>query len=488
MAGTVVEDHSGVPLASAEVRISRSGAAGLAADLETNAAGRFRAPDLAGGEYHLEVTKPNYVSASLRVRQPGAATLLIRLVRCGVISGQVTDLEQHPIRGASIFAMVSEAEGKPFRPFGSQLAQVDDHGQYRLYNLPPGRYAIAVSYGASTLSVGSSGSTAVNPRVGSGVRFYPDNARPQFFSISGGEDFRGVDFTIAPAALFSVSGRVEPPESKGEFWLALASPEQPALAVAVTIAKTDGQFQFEGIPPGSYHLFASGPAEGWGRGALLGAEPFFGRMHVDVGGQNVENISVAVQKGRSAAFILRAASSSAGACPPSTRLTLQPLEDWAAMLKRSVEVTFAKEQIVDNLPPAVYHVAVSQLGACYTLSDNVIDLSHETAPGPIEILVAPAGSIHGRLTRSAAQASEYAVVLLAADGPDDKQAIQIAFPDAESRFQFAGLRSGRYRIAARPVEERARWSADPGQMFEIDVPGGAPTELEIPAPPAKDNP
>jgi len=97
MAGTVVEDHSGVPLASAEVRISRSGAAGLAADLETNAAGRFRAPDLAGGEYHLEVTKPNYVSASLRVRQPGAATLLIRLVRCGVISGQVTDLEQHPV-------------------------------------------------------------------------------------------------------------------------------------------------------------------------------------------------------------------------------------------------------------------------------------------------------------------------------------------------------------------------------------------------------
>src|SRR5271169_897071 len=155
IAGKVVQDDSGAPLASVEVRISRTGVAGLVADLETDTSGQFRAPDLLPAEYQLEVSKPNHVSTVLRLHEPGAATLLIRLVRCGVISGQVTDAQAKPVRGAAIFAMVKASAGEPFRRFTHQFAQVDERGQYRLYNLPPGRYAVAVSYGASTMAVGS---------------------------------------------------------------------------------------------------------------------------------------------------------------------------------------------------------------------------------------------------------------------------------------------------------------------------------------------
>jgi len=487
IAGKVVQDDSGAPLASVEVRISRAGAGGLAADLETDTAGRFRAPDLPPAEYRLEISKPNYVSTVLRIREPGSTALLIRLVRCGVISGQVTDSQAKPVRGATIFAMVKAAAGEPFRPFTHQFAQVDERGQYRLYNLPPGQYAIAVSYGASTMAMGSHGSVAINPNVGSGLRFYPDSTRPQFFTISGGEEVRGVDFVIGPAALYSVSGRVELPVPKAEFWLALTPPDQPALAVAVAIAERDGWFRFEGVPPGSYHLFASGPAAGRGSGAMLGPEPFFGRMQVEVGGQNVEDVSVAVQKGRSAAFVLRTPPARQ-ACPETASLTLLPLEDTGAMLERSVEVSCGRPQVIGNLAPARYHIAVSQLGdACYTLSDTVVDLSGETPPGPIEVSIVPAGSIRGRLNGSA-HPSGFSIVLMAADADDAKQSIQIAFPDADSRFRFENLRPGRYRIAAQPAEEtsKSRWNAD--QMFEIEVPGGAPTDIEVPVPPAKNSP
>jgi hypothetical protein len=485
IAGKVVQDDSGAPLASVEVRLSRAGSAGLVADLETDTAGQFRAADLPPAEYRVEVSKPNYVDTVLSVREPGATTLLIRLVRRGVISGQVTDAQAQPVRGATVFAMVKTA-GEPFRPFTHQFAQVDEHGQYRLYNLPPGRYAIAVSYGASTMAVGSHGSTTIIPNVGSGLHFYLDSTRPQFFTIAGGEQIRGVDFVIAPAALYSVSGRVELPVPDAEFWLALTSPEQPALAVAVAIAERDGKFRFEGIPPGSYYLFVSGPAIGRGNGAMLGPEPFFGRTQVDVGGQNVENISVTVQKGRSAAFVLRAPPSQQD-CRSTAVLTLFPLEDWGAMLERSVEVNSSKPTIVDNLAPARYHVAVTQPGeACHTVADRVVDLSGDAASGPIEIGMASAGAIHGRLNGNAAHPSDFAIVLVAADGDDAKAPVQIAFPDAESRFHFERLRPGRYRIAAQPAEDKSRWSAD--QMFEIDVPGGAPTEIEVPVPPAKKSP
>src|SRR5260370_2326433 len=221
IAGKVVQDDTGAPLPSVEVRISRAGSPSLVADVETDTSGQFRAPDLPPAEYRFEVSKPNYVSTFLSVREPGATTMLIRLVRRGVISGQVTDAQGQPVRGATIFAMVKTASSELFRPFADQLAQVDEHGQYGLFSLPTGRYAVAVSYGASTLAVGSSGSTAVNPKVGSGLHFFPDSTRPQFFTISGGEEIPGVDFVTAPGALYSLSDQVELPVPKAGFWLAL---------------------------------------------------------------------------------------------------------------------------------------------------------------------------------------------------------------------------------------------------------------------------
>ena len=48
----MVEDHSGKPLPSVELRFSRPGAARLVADLETDADGIFRAP----GKYFVLAT------------------------------------------------------------------------------------------------------------------------------------------------------------------------------------------------------------------------------------------------------------------------------------------------------------------------------------------------------------------------------------------------------------------------------------------------
>ena len=42
--GVVLEDHTGNPLASVEVRIAKIGQRTLAAHLETDTSGRFRAP------------------------------------------------------------------------------------------------------------------------------------------------------------------------------------------------------------------------------------------------------------------------------------------------------------------------------------------------------------------------------------------------------------------------------------------------------------
>ncbi|MBZ5618260.1 MAG: carboxypeptidase regulatory-like domain-containing protein [Acidobacteriia bacterium] len=501
--GKVVEDHSNNPLASVELRVYRVGVRQLAADLETDATGRFTAPGLPAGDYRIEASKPNYIGATVRLRGVSSG-LLIRLVRCGVISGQVVDAASQPVRGAAVYAMPKPADGGPLRAFApgqGNYVQVNDRGQYRLHDLPPGEYAVAVSYGASTSMFGSSGGATVRAGLGSGVQFYPTNARPQFFTISGGEEYRNTDFAIIPNTLYSVSGKMELAGERlnrvggvvvrTQYWLALTTEDQPALAAAVTETKLDGSFQFDGIAPGSYNLTASGPIGGYGGKGILGVEPFFGRTRVSVGGANVEGVSISAQKGRSHSFILKSAVSQLpeGACPATAHFTLTALEDWATRLDREAEVNFKKEQTVDHIAPARFQVVLSRLGeSCYQPAPAILDFSAALNDAPVAVLVAPAGSLHGKLTGTAKPAG-FAVALVSTDSTGVAQPVQVAFPDADGRFVFGSLRPGAYRLTAQPAGEasKARWVSERARMIEIQIAAGAPTDMELPAPPINQN-
>ena len=479
--GRVLEDHSGEPLASVRIWVRRAGTTGLVADLDTDRRGRFRAPSVPPGHYRLEVSKPNYVGATLPVHVLSDSdlptTVTIRLVRLGVITGQVRDGRNEPIRGAFVVPTVQVADGVTLRD--SRGTRTDERGEYRLHGLAPGMYGMAVS-----LAGFQSG-------VGAGAMLYPSNADPASFTISGGEEYRAVDFTMGAPSVNSVSGRVDVPESGGRYSVSLVSVDQPSLSVATAQTDPDGSFHLEGIPPGSYHLFASGPVRGYGgREALLDAEPRFGQVRVEVGGQDVEGLAIEVGEGRSATFLLDAEEPlPPGTCPATARLRLQAVEDRAAHgMRGEIQLSFGQEQQVANLAPGRYSLSLSNLGAtCFMATHPILDLREGNDPGVVRVLVTSAGAIEGRLLTGDASPTGYVVVLIGsastAELPAAKpQPVQVAFPDAEARFSFAGLRPGTYRIAARPdtQESRARWVADLSRMFEIDVFGGSATEVELP--------
>ena len=469
--GRVLEDHSGNPLTSARVGVLRAAERGLVADLETDSRGRFRTPNLPAGEYHLKVSKPNYVAATLGIGNLTDVT--IRLVRRGVITGQVTDAQNRPIRGAVVFPMVKLRSGGFLRP--PVFTTSDKQGVYRLHGLSPGEYAVA----ASLARFGGNDSA--------GAMFYPSNVDPGSLSISGGEEYRGVDFAFRPVSLHQVSGTVKVPESGSRFAVSLVSIEQPALAVAVQQTEPNGSFRFKDIPAGSYHLLASGPVVGRGeRAAVVGSEPRFGRTHVELAG-HIEGLSVAVREGRSAQFVLSAEDpqQALGVCPTSAEFTLWPLEDWGARVERHLQVSFGEEQQVNDLAPGRYHVWFRKLGeSCFSEPNSVVDLGSTDNHNLVRVFIAPAGSIRGRLlSTGSARPSDFAVVLVPADPVDGAGPVQVSFPDAEFHFGFRGLRPGAYRILAQPTSEsrKARWVPDLTLMFRIEVPGGVTTDLELPA-------
>jgi len=486
--GRVTEDHSGSPVASVEVRVQEIGAARLAADVETDPNGAFRLPPLPAGDYRFDFSKTNYMDTTLQFKASIPPTIAVRLVRCGVISGKVFDQQGGPIRGAVVYAMPKPAGNGPLRPMANQksrsYALTNQDGEYRLFYLQPGEYAVAASYGASSMVLGMMGSAPVNPAVGTGVILYPDSARPQFLTIAGGEDYGGIDMHLPPAAFFSVSGKVDPlPQNAGSggFWLTLASVDLPSLAAAATTADPQGDFHFEGVAAGAYYLFASGPSSARnGRGAVLPSEPYFARSRVAVVAQNVEGLVVAPQKGGAAALVMTAPPEAKGACPESAELTLTSMEDWSANLDRTATLR-SKEQPLPNLAPARYSARLENLGdLCYQAADAILDMTSGDAQF-LAIQVSAAGAIRGQLT-GVERPGGFVVALLAADPMAGERAVLAATPDAEGHFSFEGLRPGTYYITAQPSgASQSRWIADPAHMLQIEIHGGSRTDLQLPA-------
>jgi len=472
--GRVIEDHSGHPVTSAEVKIRLAGARMLSADLETDAEGRFQTPEIPDGEYRIAISKPNYAVTSLNLNTKGASPLFVRLIRGGAVQGVVMDRDGQPVTSASVFAiskLVGSATLKRVLMPGRH-ATTDAKGQYRLYNLAPGRYVIVVSYGASTTAVGSSGSAATSSRLGSGFQFYPENPRPRVFEITGGEQHHNIDFSLESSAVYSVSGKVELPEAKGTFWLALTSVEQTAMASAIAQTNAEGHFNFTNVPAGSYHLFASGPSRARSsHGAHLDKDPYFARTRLDLT-QNVEGLTIAVDKGRSLSAQLSVDPSSKldPACAKVAQLVLSSLEDWGSQLETKTSIDFAKPASVASLAPARYSATVSGLAAgCHVAREIAVDLSGSSTPS-ISIPISSPGNIRGLLQN----ASSGTTVGLA---PEDGSApVSIAIPNAEARFEFSALQPGRYRIWTQSSKAEP---ASGSNTMEIEVRGGTTVDVNL---------
>jgi len=452
LAGQVDEENSGHPVAGAELRFHKPGLRELAADLETDRQGRFAAAGLPAGQYTVEVVKPNYAGSTFELSVP-SPHLSVRLIHYGAIDGEVHNGSGEPMP-AVIRAIGGRTVGSARLtiltrdPVSGRLSTFrettpEEGGHYRVYDLPPGQYAVGFWYSGQN--------------EGSGVQLYPDNTNPRFFSVAGGEEYDHIDFTVMPRPSAQVSGRIEMPEGvKGEFQLALGLPDQPNVPIAAVLSEKDGTFHFDKIPPGTYDLFAAGPVGGYTQfESILDAkvDVFFGRTRIQSAGQNVENLSVAVAPGKTIRLMVRGPA----ACPASVRLNLASLEPWAMMFDTATEATSGKELSIPKLAPGLFRIAAANLGkTCFQINDAVADLRGDQTE-PIMIELAAAGAIHGKA------GAPNATIVLTSLNPADTTQRRVAYSDATGQFTFESLPPGRYRIGSKVIEVAG------GKASEVEV-------------------
>lgn len=481
ISGVIIDDRSGNALASVDIKLWRNISREIVAEAETEQDGRFRFDSLAPGEYRLDVSRSNWVSLSTRVRVP-VQNLQLRMLRYGLIAGQVTDTQGNPVP-EKIFApdggfaggtrvVLMRSQGGALQPVDREPAELDIDARFRFASIPPGDYAIAVSYSAL-------------PGIGSGMLFYPDNSRPRIFTVLGGEAYVDLHITLLPTTTYDIHGTVQAARSTDRFAISLVLASSPEFSIAMTQTGETGSFHFESIPAGVYDVLVVGPRGiyvGWPSGFTSSTAGGFGRQRINLN-DSLDGLTIITEPGRSIAMTSQSPQGM-GACPETPTMRLTPLEAWPIQLTRTFKIELGKGTPVQKLAPGRYALSIPEPdSACRLETPRTIDLRDGADSGIIAVSLEGPGSVRGHLAKAADNSATYVVALMPRTGPIEP--LRMAMPDGEGQFSFSTVRPGAYRVIARvasqPVAARPHSDLEQALFADVEVQPGKTTEVEVSA-------
>ena len=228
----------------------------------TDANGVYRLTGLPAGSYWVTPVTPTFVEVRRKVTIGDGETadgIDFELVKGGVITGKITDVDGHPLIEERVYLFDAE-------PASNQTAEkvgyvrfhdgeTDDRGIYRIFGVAAGRYKVAV------------GNDGGNLRWRSEARryrrvFFPgvtDPGKATVIEVSEGSETGHVDITVdGPIHTFAASGVVldeqtNQPAPNMQCWITEQRKEFIPLEV---ISNSQGQFQIDRLLPGDYQVRA----------------------------------------------------------------------------------------------------------------------------------------------------------------------------------------------------------------------------------------
>lgn len=331
ISGVVVDAVTGRPLAGAVVSLANLDLAGSQFPrMVTDSQGRFVFRDLRpSGGYWLGSRRFGYAYTRYGWTSPDGSlatkdiarialkdkdwvnTIRIPLWRLGSINGRVVDERNEPVVGAAVRAFSTRSIAGQPQLVAGPIVVTDDVGAYRLADLDPARYVVAVLSVQSTVlattpdvpqiraigelatgGIGAGGPSSVSvptvdvdgrhrlaitnfvtppPPAGDRPRAYPPVFYPNVrnaeqalaIEIGYGDARNAIDFQLQPVAVGAVTGRldgIQIPASPMLLRLLPVGSERLGFGseVATTVVEPDGGFTFLNVPEGEYTLLAQG--------------------------------------------------------------------------------------------------------------------------------------------------------------------------------------------------------------------------------------
>jgi len=503
--------------------------------VETDATGRFSIPKVRPGKYWLSLARPGHIWVDERTRgqsrgrmplvlEPGQKQEALRFAMSagGVIAGTVFEADGEPARFATVNALRLTRSGGKRRFIKVRTVEANDIGEYRLYDLRPGRYFVSAQ-GANPLRalmtdqteenmlmlaamfeprVAESGQVEAVPRV---VPTYfpgtPDAALAAAVTLVEGEQARA-DFTVLTVAPGRISGRVtnlganqwpqvmvqkKGSRGRGEEAFFLEGEMPPRARV-----ENDGRFTISGVPPGEYRLHAFAVEERRrdpdSRERTEEPKMYVGRVEVTVAsGADVQGVDIALRDQtvvqgrvtvegmkplkRGEEFPVRLELVSEGEEPG--RLPVFVANDGAFTARVGAEAggTLRFQMYTQRRgdPDARYYLKSARAGGIDVLENGLpldaagggVDIVVGSKPGTLEVL-----AIGDDKEGKKQAAGGVTAVVFPADRLQHRHRYAKATTDQYGKAQFKGLAPGEYYVVA--------WEQDPDaqdkHVFEDNVP------------------
>lgn len=311
VSGMVVRKGSNEPIHFAYITLTSHGDEQKSLHGTTADNGRFTFKDVPPGDYRVTVSHNGYVTEAYGARRPmdpgvpltlssgkHVDDLVFRMIPAGIITGHVRDENGEALPWAQVTALLTYfVQGKRTLMPASSSA-TNDLGEYRLFNLPPGKYLLSAGYEMSQ-SVGLAMAMGDRERRESLVTtYYPGTTDPlqaTAVSVEPGAEIRSIDFSLLPSGVFHIRGRVSglsPGHAgfggavmlrKGNNRLSAAMPERSA-----SVKAEDGAFDIDQVASGSYELIAF---------EFAGDKPRMTHTSVEVGSADVDGVNLAFEPG-----------------------------------------------------------------------------------------------------------------------------------------------------------------------------------------------
>lgn len=510
--GHVLDAASSEPLGKVEVMLFELSGDEEIRATRTDADGHYQLSDVPPGTYKLTANKNGWAHqeypSSKRAKR---ATRLVvepalqltgldfRLERAAVVLGRVLDEEANPLVNARVTLYKSryQALGRRLEP--GRAAHTNDLGEYRIHNVQPGDYYLAVDHQDDLLTDSSVKYEGIDE--GNYTRtYYPgviDSDDAALVRVRPGE-LRGVDFDLRRVASVRVAGLV-----RVAGWGAVrphASVEMlPRRDVRdrlqrrnTSVDETTGKFEFLSVPPGAHVLIAA---------EQVGGVWHYAYQSIEVQDQNVANLElrlepVATVSGR----VLLHGEGAKDYSFDDGQLTVRLFGDWHNPSNTSGEVEEGGAFVIAGVVPMSYSVGVrnlppdAYLEAARRSGREVPDRKLKPAGGEaildLEVVVnLEGGRIDGAVFNADRMPLGEAMVV-AIPGAASRNRLPLfktAQTDSRGRYSIRGLVPGTYRVVAlEEFEPGAQWQPeflnehdDQGEVLQVEDGSRLTLDLDV---------
>lgn len=479
----------------------------------TDAEGRFVFEEIPPGDYTLSAVHPRFVAvddsgafrgaASRRVSVAEGQTvkgILFKMMPGAVVTGRVIDEfgDPQPRARVALQRYMFRQGKKQLVPAG--MDQTDDRGEYRIFNILPGRYYVSATYDDTAWSRRAPRSGA--PESSYPAVFYPgvlDAQTAIAFDLRPGEERQGVDLRLVPDRAVRVKGRIlDAGKPARDAMISIFSKDSADFGVQKfqPADPKSGEFDLAGLRPGTYVLRAFSSSLAGGRPQLQG------RLEVSVGSADVVGLTIPLEAGVNVPGEValdgdRAAAASFEETP--MRVFLATSEPGLMGTPRPAEVQPDRSFELSSVPAGRYRAHLRPLPEGGYLAgvtfggQDVTGAEFEIGPGaqgPLKLRVRlAAATIAGSVKDDKGKLAPNVKVLVAPEVSrrDRDDLFRLETTDQNGSFAARNLPPGEYRVwALARVEFGQHMDPDflaalenEGEKVEVEENGSHHLDLEI---------